>query len=148
VVRDVQRPAPGSLGALRVRLQEAASTSTTLQLDDIAEGRRRTRSQRPCRYEVAHHQWKPFAIYEHLFYRQAVGLTWKARGGERSMFDGRDASGRFYAQVTNISGPWTIYLAPWACGRKGGLATGPYEDASEAMAAADHIVAVYVGDDA
>jgi hypothetical protein len=43
-------------------------------------------------------------LHEHAFYRRVVGLTWKARGGERSTFDGRDATGRFYAHVTNISG--------------------------------------------
>jgi hypothetical protein len=75
-----------------------------------------------------------------VFYRRIVGLTWKARGGERSTFDGRDATGRFYAHVTNISGPWTIYLAPWACGREGGLSAGRFEDAAEAMAEADRIV--------
>lgn len=84
----------------------------------------------------------------HTFYRRAVELTWKARGGERSTFDGRDASERFYAHVTNISGPWTIYLAPWACGREGGLATGRFEDAAEAMAEADRLVAAHVEDDA
>jgi hypothetical protein len=86
-------------------------------------------------------------IYERTFYRRTVGLTWKARGGERSTFDGRDASGRFYGQVTNISGPWTIYLAPWACGRDGGLATGRFEEAGEAMAEADRIVAAHAEDD-
>ena len=75
-----------------------------------------------------------------MFRRRTVGLTWKARGGERSTFDGHDLSGRFYAYATNISGPWTIYLAPWACGREGGLATGRFEDAAEAMAEADRIV--------
>jgi len=33
-------------------------------------------------------------LHEHAFYRRVVGLTWKARGGERSTFDGRDATGR------------------------------------------------------
>jgi hypothetical protein len=71
-----------------------------------------------------------------------VGLTWKPRGGDRSTFDGRDANGRHAGYVTNISGRWTIYLTPWACGREGGLATGPFDEAAEAMAAADGIVAV------
>jgi hypothetical protein len=42
----------------------------------------------------------------------------------------------------------TIYLCPWACGREGGLATGHLDEAAEAMAEADRIAAVYVGDDA
>ena len=46
-----------------------------------------------------------------------------------------------------ISGPWTIYLAPWACGRDGGLATGRFEEAGEAMAEADRIVAAHAEDD-
>ena len=74
-----------------------------------------------------------------MFRRRTVGLTWKERG-ERSTFDASDASGRHAGYVTNISGPWTIYLTPWACGREGGLATGPFEDASAAMAATDRIV--------
>jgi len=69
-----------------------------------------------------------------------VRLTWKARGGGRSTFEGRDATGKLYAHATNISGAWTIYLTPWACGREGGLATGPFKDATEAMAAADEYV--------
>jgi hypothetical protein len=73
-----------------------------------------------------------------------VGLTWKARGAETSTFDGRDATGKLYAHATNISGRWTIYLTPWACGREGGLATGPFEDATEAMAAADSYVAEHI----
>lgn len=73
-----------------------------------------------------------------------VGLVWKPRGGDRSTFDGRDANGRLYAHATNISGRWTIYLTPWACGREGGLATGPFEDATEAMAAADRYIAAYL----
>jgi hypothetical protein len=60
------------------------------------------------------------------------------------MFEGRDAGGRFYAHATNISGSWTIYLAPWACGRDGGLALGSYRDAVAAMAAADEYVAAYL----
>jgi hypothetical protein len=36
------------------------------------------------------------------------------------MFEGRDPTGRSYAHATNISGRWTIYLTPWACGRDGG----------------------------
>jgi hypothetical protein len=75
-----------------------------------------------------------------------VGLVWKPRGGDRSTFDGRDATGRFYAYATNITGRWTIYLAPWACGRDGGLATGPFKDAKEAMATADRYVAVHIDD--
>jgi hypothetical protein len=55
-------------------------------------------------------------------------------------FDGRDATGRHFGYVTNISGPWTTYLTPWACGREGGLVVGPYEDAPAAMAAADKYV--------
>jgi hypothetical protein len=71
-----------------------------------------------------------------------VGLSWKARGGERSTFDARDATGRLYGHATNISGGWTIYLTPWACGRPGGLSTGPFEDAPAAIAAAEaHIAA-------
>jgi hypothetical protein len=62
------------------------------------------------------------------------------------MFEGRDSSGRFYAHATNISGSWTIYLAPWACGRDGGLAMCSYKDATEAMAAADRYVAEYDAD--
>jgi hypothetical protein len=87
---------------------------------------------------------RALATYEHLFYRRAVGLTWKARGGERSTFDGRDSDGRLYAHATNISGRWTIYLTPWACGREGGLATGPFEDPAAAMAAADRYVAAHL----
>jgi hypothetical protein len=70
-----------------------------------------------------------------------LGLTWKPRGGGVSTFDGRDTNCRFYAHATNISGDWTIYLAPWACGRASGLALGPFEDAQAAMAAADAYVA-------
>jgi hypothetical protein len=73
-----------------------------------------------------------------------VGLTWTPRGGGTSTFDGRDATGRFYAYATNISGNWTIYLTPWACGREGGLALGPFKDAQEAMATADQYVVAYV----
>jgi hypothetical protein len=87
-------------------------------------------------------------LNEHLFYRQTVGLTWRARGGERSTFDATDASGRHCGHVTNISGPWTICLCPWPCGHEGGLATGHFDEAAEAMAEADRIAAVYVGDDA
>jgi hypothetical protein len=43
-----------------------------------------------------------------------MGLTWKPRGAESSIFDGRDTTGRFYAHATNISGRWRVYLAPWA----------------------------------
>jgi len=73
--------------------------------------------------------------------RSTVGL-WDSRGGrggERSTFDARDATGRHAAYVTNISGPWTIYLTPWASGREGGLTIGPFEDATAAMAEADRI---------
>jgi len=43
----------------------------------------------------------------------------------------------------------TIYLAPWACGREGGLSTGRFEDATEAMAEADRsVVAQLAADDA
>jgi hypothetical protein len=73
-----------------------------------------------------------------------VGLTRKPRDGERSTFDGRDSTGRHYGYVTNISGRWTIYLTPWACGRVGGLATGPFDEAAEAMAAADQYVAAHL----
>jgi hypothetical protein len=73
-----------------------------------------------------------------------VGLTWRPRGGGRSTFDGRDTTGKLYAHATNISGNWTIYLTPWACGRDGGLALGPFEDAHEAMAVADQYVARHV----
>jgi hypothetical protein len=73
-----------------------------------------------------------------------VGLTWKPRGGGTSTFDGRDTAGRFYAYATNISGRWTIYLTPWACGREGGLATGPFEDSLSAIAAADQYVAAHL----
>jgi hypothetical protein len=79
-----------------------------------------------------------------MFYSSSVGLTWKARGGETSTFDGRDETGRLYAHATNISGNWTIYLAAWACGRVGGLSTGPFEDAKAAMAAADGYVAAHL----
>jgi hypothetical protein len=79
-----------------------------------------------------------------MFYRRTVGLTWRARGGERSTFDASDASGRHAGYVTNISGAWTIYLTPRACGREGGLATGPFEDAAAAMAAADQLVGSYL----
>ena len=72
-----------------------------------------------------------------------MGLTWTARGGERSTFDGRDSSGKHCGYATNISGPWTVYLTPWACGREGGLVVGPFEDAPEAMAAADGYVTVH-----
>lgn len=68
-------------------------------------------------------------------------MTWTARGGGRSTFDGHDATGRHYGYATNISGHWTIYLTSWACGREGGLALGPYQDAAAAMAAADEYVA-------
>jgi hypothetical protein len=82
--------------------------------------------------------------YERVFWDGSVGLVWKARGGERSTYDGRDADGRLYAHATNISGRWTIYLTPWACGREGGLATGPFKDTAAAMAAADEHVAAYL----
>jgi hypothetical protein len=87
---------------------------------------------------------RPLPLYEHAFCGRIVGLTWKARGGGRSTFAGRDATGKHYAHATNISGRWTIYLTPWACGRPGGLATGPFEDAAEAMAAADQLVGAYL----
>ena len=74
-------------------------------------------------------------------------LKWEARGGEVSTFDGRDETGRYYAHATNISGRWTIYLTPWACGREGGLATGPFEDDAAAMAAADEYVAAHLSDE-
>jgi hypothetical protein len=84
-----------------------------------------------------------------VFHRRTVGLTWKARGGERSTFDARDATGRHAGYVTNISGPWTIYLTPWASGRKGRLTTGRFEDAAAAMTEADRIVAAELsGEDA
>ena len=76
-----------------------------------------------------------------------MGLTWKPRGGDRSTFDGRDSTGRHYGYVTNISGRWTIYLTPWARGREGGLATGPFEDGPAAMAAADDYVAAHLADE-
>jgi hypothetical protein len=72
---------------------------------------------------------------------QGVGLMWIPRGGGRSTFDGRDATGRHCGYVTNISGPWTAYLCPWASGREGGLVLGPFEDAPEALAAADEYAA-------
>jgi hypothetical protein len=72
-----------------------------------------------------------------------VSLVWTARGGGRSTFDGRDATGRHCGYVTNISGRWTVYLTPWACGRKGGLTTGPFEDVAAAMTAADEYVAAH-----
>jgi len=77
-----------------------------------------------------------------------VGLTWTARGGGRSTFDGRDATGRHCGYATNISGAWKIYLTPWARGREGGLATSPFEDAAAAMAAADTYVAAHLARDA
>jgi hypothetical protein len=77
-------------------------------------------------------------------YRRGVGLTWKPRGGGHSTFDGRDATGRHYGYATNISGRWTIYLTPWACGREGGLTLGPFEDAAAAMTAADEYVAAHL----
>jgi hypothetical protein len=71
-----------------------------------------------------------------------VALSWKARGGELSTFDARDATGRSFGYVTNISGHWTVYLPPWACGRPGGLSTGPFDDAPAAITAAEaHIAA-------
>lgn len=70
-----------------------------------------------------------------------VGLTWKPRGASTSAFDGHDDTGRHCGYVTNITGRWTFYLTPWACSREGGLATGPFEDAAEAMAAADRSAA-------
>jgi hypothetical protein len=73
-----------------------------------------------------------------------VGLIWKARGGERSTFDGRDTTGKMFAYATNVSGRWTIYMTPWACGRDGGLVQGPYENAEQAMAAADQYVAAHI----
>jgi hypothetical protein len=75
--------------------------------------------------------------------------VWSGRREEagRSTFDGRDDSGRLYAHATNISGRWTIYLTPWACGRQGGLATGPFEDEAAAMAAADEYVAAHLAGD-
>jgi hypothetical protein len=76
-----------------------------------------------------------------------VGLTWKPQGGSVSTFEGRDTGGRFYAHATNISGCWTIYLAPWACGREGGLSLCPFEDAAAAMAAADEYVAAHLARD-
>jgi len=82
-----------------------------------------------------------------MFVTSAVGLTWTPGGGDRSTFDGRDSSGRLYGHVTNISGRWKIYLAPWACGQEGGLATGPYEDRPAAMAAADEYVAAHLADE-
>jgi hypothetical protein len=75
---------------------------------------------------------------------EIVGLTWTARGAETSTFDGRDETGKLFAHATNISGRWTIYLTPWACGREGGLVSGPYEDGPAAMAAADRHVATHL----
>jgi hypothetical protein len=72
-----------------------------------------------------------------------VGLVWTARGGERSTFDGRDGSGRHCGYATNIFGPWTVYLTPWASGREGRLVLGPFGDAPEAMAAADEYAATH-----
>lgn len=72
-----------------------------------------------------------------------VGLTWKPRAGGTYIFDGRDAGGRFYAHVSNLSGDWTAYIAPWGCGLERGLALGPFDDAREAMAAADRHVAAH-----
>jgi hypothetical protein len=74
-------------------------------------------------------------------YRLHVGLTWIARGGGRSTFDGRDVAGRHCGYATNISGAWTIYLTPLACCREGGLALAPFEGAAAAMAAADEYMA-------
>jgi hypothetical protein len=78
-----------------------------------------------------------------MFYSAAVGLTWVPRGGGRSTFDGRDSTDRHCGYATNISGSWTVYLTPCACGREGGLVLGPFEDAPEAMAAADGYVAAH-----
>jgi hypothetical protein len=77
----------------------------------------------------------------------AMGLTWKPRGGGRSTFDGSDSTGRHCGYATNISGPWTVYLTPWACGRDGGLVLGPFEDARDAMAAADEYAAGHRSDE-
>jgi hypothetical protein len=81
-----------------------------------------------------------------MFYSRVVVLTWTARGGGRSTFDGRDATGRHFGYATNISGRWTAYLTPWACGREGGLVLGPFEDGPAAMAAADEYVAAHADD--
>ena len=67
-----------------------------------------------------------------------------ADGPGGSIYDGRDDTGRFYAHASQLSGDWTIYLAPWACGREGGLALGPFQDAGEAMATADQYVASHI----
>jgi hypothetical protein len=35
---------------------------------------------------------------------------------------------------------WTAYVAPWGCGQPGGLSFGPFDDAEQAIAAADRDV--------
>jgi hypothetical protein len=79
-----------------------------------------------------------------MFLDWRVGLAWKPRCSGRSTFDGSGATGRNCGYVTNISGRWTIYLTPWACGREGGLLLGPFQGAPAAMAAANEYVAVYL----
>jgi hypothetical protein len=75
-------------------------------------------------------------------YSLSVGLTWKLRPGG-SIYEGRDGTGKFYAHASSLSGDWTVYLAPWACGRKAGLSIGPFTDAKEAMTAANRHVAAH-----
>jgi hypothetical protein len=58
----------------------------------------------------------------------------------RSTLDERGATGRHHGHATNISGRWTAYPTPWACGREGGLVLGQYADAPAAIAVGDEYV--------
>ena len=60
---------------------------------------------------------------------------------------GCDASGRFYAHVSRLTGVWIVYVAPWACGLEGGLSFGEFETEEEAMDAADRYVVAHVDSD-
>jgi hypothetical protein len=71
-----------------------------------------------------------------------MGLVWSEPGGYVAR-KGRDEVGRFYAQVQGANGRYGIYLAPWACGRDGGLWIDGFDTVDQAMAAADRYVAGY-----
>lgn len=71
-----------------------------------------------------------------------MGLVWSEPGGY--VREGRDETGRFYAQVQGHNGRYGIYFAPWARGRDGGLWLDGFTTPEEAMSAADRFVAAHL----
>lgn len=72
-----------------------------------------------------------------------MGLVWSGEPGGY-VREGRDETGRFYAQVQGHNGRYGIYFAPWACDRPGGLWVDGFTTVEEAVVAADRYIAGYI----